>query len=151
MDLPETRYARSGDLNIAYQVQGDGPFDLVFVPGFLSHLDMQRSLPAAHQFFERLTSFSRLIIFDKRGTGLSDPVAGPAPLEERMDDLRAVMDAAGSERAAVIGLSEGGPLSLLFAATYTGRVSALALCGTFACATLDAADNPGGRKWVEAG
>lgn len=150
MDLPETQYARSGDLNIAYQVQGRGPFDLVFVPGIISHLDMQRSLPAAQQFFERLASFSRLILFDKRGTGLSDPVAGPAPLEERMDDLRAVMDAAHSERAAVVGLSEGGPLAVLFAATYPERVTALALCGTYACANPDASDNPGGAKWAEA-
>ncbi len=148
MDLPETQYARSGELNIAYQVQGDGPFDLVFVPGALSHLDMQRGLPAAQRFFERLASFSRLILFDKRGNGLSDPVAGPAPLEERMDDLRAVMDAAGSERAAVIGLSEGGPLAVLFSATYPKRVSALALCGSFACPNPHASDNPGGPRWA---
>lgn len=150
MDLPETQYARSGELNIAYQVQGDGPFDLVFVPGALSHLDMQRGLPAAQRFFARLASFSRLILFDKRGNGLSDPVAGPAPLEERMDDLRAVMDAVGSERAAVIGLSEGGPLAVLFSATYPKRVSALALCGAFACPNPDASENPGGPKWVRA-
>ena len=97
MDLPETRYARSGDLNIAYQVLGEGPLDVVFVPGMISHLDLQWALPGTQLFFERLASFSRVILFDKRGTGLSDPVAGPAPLEERMDDLRAVMDAAASE------------------------------------------------------
>lgn len=131
MGLPETRYARSGELNIAYQVLGDGPFDVVFVPGFISHLDLQWGVPIIHEFFQRIASFSRLILFDKRGTGLSDPVAGPAPLEERMDDLRAVMDAAGSERAAIIGVSEGGPLSILFAASYPERVSSLALCGTF--------------------
>jgi class 3 adenylate cyclase len=131
MGLPETRYARSGELDIAYQVLGDGPFDLVFVPGFISHLDLQWMEPLAHGFFERLASFSRLILFDKRGTGLSDPVAGPAPLEERMDDLRAVMDAAGSERAAIIGVSEGGPLAIMFAASYPERVLSLALCGTF--------------------
>jgi pimeloyl-ACP methyl ester carboxylesterase len=88
MDLPETRYACSGELKIAYQVLGDGPFDLVFVPGFISHMDLQWGASAVHAFFERLASFSRLILFDKRGTGLSDPVASPAPLEERMDDWR---------------------------------------------------------------
>jgi pimeloyl-ACP methyl ester carboxylesterase len=137
MDTPETRYARSGELNIAYQVVGDGPLDIVFVPGVISHLDLQWGLPGVRRFFARLMSFSRVILFDKRGTGLSDPVAGPAPLEERMDDLRAVMDAAGSERAAIVGLSEGGPLAILFTATYPERVSALALCGTFVCGDLD--------------
>src|ERR1035441_1266597 len=95
MDLPETRYAHSGELNIAYQVLGEGPLDVVFVPGIISHLDLQWGLPGTQRFFERLASFSRVILFDKRGTGLSDSIAGPAPLEERMDDLRAVMDAAG--------------------------------------------------------
>jgi pimeloyl-ACP methyl ester carboxylesterase len=152
MGLPETRYARSGELNIAYQVLGDGPFDLVFVTGFVSHLDLQWGVPVVHEFFERLASFSRLILFDKRGTGLSDPVAGPAPLEERMDDLRAVMDAAGSERAAIVGVSEGGPLAILFAATYPERVSSLALCGTFAYANPDPEDNPdGARFWARDG
>jgi pimeloyl-ACP methyl ester carboxylesterase/class 3 adenylate cyclase len=150
MSLPETRYARSGELNIAYQVLGDGPFDLVLVPGFISHLDLQWGAPLVHGFFERLASFSRLILFDKRGTGLSDPVAGPAPLEERMDDLRAVMDAAGSERAAIIGVSEGGPLAILFAASYPERVSSLALCGAFACGNLDPEDNPAGARWLQA-
>ena len=137
-------------MDIAYQVVGEGPFDLVFVPGFISHLDLQWVSPLAHEFFERLASFSRLILFDKRGTGLSDPVAGPAPLEERMDDLRAVMDAAGSERAAIVGVSEGGPLAILFAATYPERVSSLALCGTFACGNLDPEDNPAGARWLQA-
>jgi len=148
MSLPETRYARSGELNIAYQVLGEGPFDLLFVTGFVSHLDLQWGVPVVHDFFERLASFSRLILFDKRGTGLSDPVAGPAPLEERMDDLRAVMDAAGSERAAIVGVSEGGPLAILFAATYPERVSSLALCGTFACVNPDLEDNPAGARWM---
>jgi pimeloyl-ACP methyl ester carboxylesterase/class 3 adenylate cyclase len=150
MDLPETRYARSGELNIAYQVLGDGPFDLVFVPGIISHLDLQWADPRVAHFLEKLASFSRLILFDKRGTGLSDPVAGPAPLEERMDDLRAVMDAAGSERAAIAGFSEGGPLAILFSATYPERVSSLALCGTFAFGNLDAEDNPAGARGVQA-
>src|SRR5204863_6336368 len=126
---PQTHYARSGEVNIAYQVVGDGPFDLVFVPGFISHLDLQWSDPRIAGFLEKLASFSRLIMFDKRGTGLSDPVAAPAPLEDRMDDVRAVMDAAGSERAALLGLSEGGPMSVLFAATYPDRTRALVLCG----------------------
>src|SRR2546421_340902 len=97
---PRTHYAKSGEINIAYQVVGDGPLDLVFVPGFISHLDLQWADPRIARFLNRLASFSRLILFDKRGTGLSDPVAAPAPLEDRMDDVRAVMDAAGSERAA---------------------------------------------------
>ena len=128
---PQTRYAKSGEVNIAYQVVGDGPLDLVFVPGFVSHLDLQWADPRIARFLDKLASFSRLILFDKRGTGLSDPVAGPAPLEDRMDDVRAVMDAAGSERAALFGLSEGGPMSVLFAATYPERTRALILCGTF--------------------
>jgi pimeloyl-ACP methyl ester carboxylesterase/class 3 adenylate cyclase len=146
---PQTRYARSGEVNIAYQVVGDGPFDLVFVPGFVSHLDLQWADPRIARFLEKLASFSRLILFDKRGTGLSDPVAGPAPLEDRMDDVRAVMDAAGSERAALLGLSEGGPMSVLFATTYPERTRALILCGTYATGTLDADDNPAGQRWPE--
>ncbi len=146
---PETRYAQSGGVNIAYQVIGDGPFDLVFVPGFVSHLDLQWAEPRVARFLDKLASFSRLIMFDKRGTGLSDPVAAPAPLEDRMDDVRAVMDAAGSERAALFGLSEGGPMSVLFAATYPERTQALILCGTTPTGTLDPDDNPGGQRWVE--
>jgi pimeloyl-ACP methyl ester carboxylesterase len=130
-EVPEIRYAKSGDVNIAYQVVGDGPFDLVHVPPFVSNLELQWEAPDERRYFERLASFSRLITFDKRGTGLSDRVA-VATLEERMDDLRAVMDAAGSERAAVYGGSEGGALSILFAATYPERVSALVLYGAYA-------------------
>lgn len=146
---PQTHYAKSGEVNIAYQVVGDGPFDLVFVPGFVSHLDLQWAEPRVARFLDKLASFSRLILFDKRGTGLSDPVAAPASLEDRMDDVRAVMDAAGSERAALFGLSEGGPMSVLFAATYPERTQALVLCGTFPTGTLDPADNPGGQRWVD--
>jgi pimeloyl-ACP methyl ester carboxylesterase/class 3 adenylate cyclase len=146
--LPETRYAESGGVKIAYQVVGDGPIDLVFVPGFISHLDLQWGDPRVARFLEKLASFSRLILFDKRGTGLSDPVAGPAPLEVRMDDVRAVMDAAGSERAALFGLSEGGPMSILFATTYPERTSALVLCGTYAYGGIEP-DQPGGREWSE--
>src|SRR6516165_8084897 len=128
----QTRYAKSGDVSIAYQVTGSGPFDLIFVPGFVSNLDLQLENPGWSHFFSRLSSFSRLIRFDKRGTGQSDRVAGIANLEDRMDDVRAVMDAVGSERAALFGISDGGPMSLLFAATYPERVSALVLYGSFA-------------------
>jgi pimeloyl-ACP methyl ester carboxylesterase/class 3 adenylate cyclase len=146
---PQTHYAKSGEVNIAYQVVGDGPIDIVFVPGFISHLDLQWADPRIARFLDKLASFSRLIMFDKRGTGLSDPVAAPAPLEDRMDDVRAVMDAAGSERAALLGLSEGGAMSVLFAATYPERTHALMLCGTFATGTLDPNDSPGGQRWVD--
>ena len=146
---PQTHYAKSAEVNIAYQVVGDGPLDLVFVPGFISHLDLQWADPRIARFLEKLASFSRLIMFDKRGTGLSDPVAAPAPLEDRMDDVRAVMDAAGSERAALFGLSEGGAMSVLFAATYPEHTRALLLCSTFPNGTLDPDDNPGGQRWVD--
>ena len=126
----DTRYAKSGDLSIAYQVHGDGPFDLVFVPGAISNVELLRDDPMRRPFYERLASFCRLIVFDKRGTGASDRVAGIASLEERMDDVRAVMDAAGSERAALFGVSEGGPMSILFAATYPERTAALAVFGS---------------------
>ena len=130
---PKTEYARSGELHIAYQVVGDGPFDLVYVPGWVSHLELAWEEPTLARFLRRLASFSRLILFDKRGTGLSDrvPNAELPSLEERMDDLRAVMDAAGSKRAAVFGFSEGGNLSTLFAATYPERTIALVMFGTF--------------------
>jgi pimeloyl-ACP methyl ester carboxylesterase len=127
---PKTQYARSGDVSIAYQVIGEGPFDLVFVPGWVSNLDLHWQNPLSTSFFHRLASFSRLILFDKRGTGLSDPFVGVPTLEQRMDDVRVVMDAAGSERAAIFGLSEGGPMSILFAATYPDRATHLVLCGT---------------------
>jgi class 3 adenylate cyclase len=128
---PETHYANSGDVRIAYQVTGDGPFDLVFVPGFISNLDLVWEEPNRARFFSRLASFSRLILFDKRGTGLSDRFGEVASLEERMDDVRAVMDAVGSERAALFGISEGGAMSMLFAATYPERTRALVLYGTY--------------------
>lgn len=128
----QTRYARSGDVGIAYQVSGDGPFDLVFVPGSVSHLELAWQVPAFREWFERLGSFARLIGFDKRGTGMSDRVDGTTTLEARMDDVRAVMDAAGSKRAAILGVSEGVPLSVLFAATYPERTGALVLYGGFA-------------------
>jgi pimeloyl-ACP methyl ester carboxylesterase len=128
----EVRYARSGEVHIAYQVVGDGPFDLVFSPSPVSNLEVAWEWPPFARFLRRLASFSRLILFDKRGTGLSDRVTDAATLEERMDDVRAVMDAAGSERAALFGSSEGGPMALLFAATYPDRVSSLVLYGSYA-------------------
>jgi class 3 adenylate cyclase len=130
VEAPEVRYAKSGDVNIAYSVVGEGPFDLVFVVGSVfTALEHAWEGPPA-EFFSKLASFSRLILFDKRGTGLSDRVADFASSEVRMDDIRAVMDAAGSERAAVLGVSEGGPMAVLFAATYPRRVAALVLYGT---------------------
>jgi class 3 adenylate cyclase len=128
----ETRYAKSDGVNIAYQVTGDGPLDLVMVMGFISHLELDWDEPRAAHFLERLSSFARLIRFDKRGTGLSDRPGGLPDLETRMDDVRAVMDAVSSERAALIGISEGGPMTALFAATYPERTSALVLYGTYA-------------------
>jgi class 3 adenylate cyclase len=131
---PTTRYAKSGDVNIAYQVVGEGPLDLVYVPGWVSHLDLNWEEPDYASFLGRLASFSRLILFDKRGTGLSDRVSvNELPtLEQRMDDVRAVMDAAGSEEAALFGASEGGPMCTLFAATYPGRVRSLVMYGSYA-------------------
>ena len=129
MDAPEVRFAKSGDVNIAYAVVGDGPLDLVFVNGWvLSALEHAWEGPAA-DFFREQASFSRLILFDKRGTGLSDRAAGIPDLETRMDDIRAVMDAAGSKRAAIMGFSEGGPMTLLFAASYPERTAAAVLYG----------------------
>jgi pimeloyl-ACP methyl ester carboxylesterase len=128
---PETRYARSGDLGIAYQVSGGGTRDLVFVPGVISHVEFFHELPGYTEFLDGLGAFARVIVFDKRGNGLSDRVAGAPNLEERMDDIRAVMEAAGSERATLFGVCEGGPLSLLFAATHPDRVDAVVLYDTF--------------------
>jgi len=134
MKPPETRYARSGDVRIAYQVIGNGPIDLVFVPGFLSNLEVHWEDPGYSHLLQRLSAFTRLIQFDKRGTGLSDRVdSRDLPnLETRMDDVRAVMDAAGSGRAALLGASEGAPMSILFAATYPARTRALVLYGGYA-------------------
>ena len=131
---PETRYARSGDLNIAYQVTGDGPRDLVYVPGWVSNIEMMWEEPDYADFLARLASFSRLILFDKRGTGLSDRIPNDRlpTLEQRMDDVRAVLDAVGSERAALLGHSEAAGMSLVFAATYPQRTTHLVLIGAFA-------------------
>ena len=127
---PDTRYARSGDASIVYQVIGDGPVDLVLVWGTMSHVELFWEDPLTSYFLERLASFSRLILFDKRGCGLSDRFSSQPTLEERMDDVRAVMDAVGSERAVIFGESEGGPMSILFAATYPERTISLVLFGT---------------------
>ena len=138
--IPETKYARSGDVYIAYQVVGEGPRDLVFIPPFVSHIELYWEEPTLARFLERLASFSRLILFDKRGTGLSDRVSNDAlpDLERRMDDVRAVLDAVGSTQAALFGPSEGGPMAALFAATYPKRTAALILYGTFASTIRDA-------------
>ena len=127
VDAPPIRYTTSGDVSIAYQVIGDGPLDLVYVHAFVSNLEVAWEQPAVVAFYERLAAFARLITFDKRGTGLSDRVAHVPPLETRMDDLRAVMDAAGSERAALLATFDAGAMACLFAATYPERVGALAL------------------------
>jgi len=130
-NVPETRYTKTFDgLHIAYQVTGEGPIDLLFNVGLISHVEAAWELAAHAQFFRRLASFSRLIRFDKRGSGLSDPVSRAATLEERMDDMRAVLDAVGSEHAVLIGISEGGAMAMLFAAVYPERTSALVLYGT---------------------
>ncbi len=129
---PVTKYAKSGDVNIAYQIVGDGPIDLVFVPGWVSHLEYMWEEPSVARFFNRLASFARVILFDKRGTGLSDQTTDLPTLEQRMDDVRAVMEAAQSERAAVFGMSEGGNMCVLFAATYPERTIALITFGVFA-------------------
>ena len=144
----ETRYARSGDVNIAYQVTGDGPFDVVHVPAFLSNVELAWQVPGMAYFERRMASFCRSIRLDKRGTGMSDRVTGAPTLETRMDDVRAVMDAVGSERAAVIGASEGGPMSILFAATYPDRVWALVVVGSYA-RVLWAPDYPWGHPEEE--
>lgn len=148
--VPETRYARSGDVNIAYQVVGDGPVDLVFVMGWVSHLEYFWREPSFARFLRRLASFSRLILFDKRGTGLSDrvPLHALPTLEQRMDDVRAVLDAVGSPRAAILSVSEGGPMSALFAATYPDKTLALAMIGTYARRLRDA-DYPWGPTPAE--
>lgn len=133
-EKPKTQYAQSGDVNIAYQVIGNGELDIIFVMGWVSHIEYFWEEPHFAAFLKRLASFSRLILFDKRGTGLSDrvPVSELPTLEQRMDDVRAVMEAVGSKRAVLIGVSEGGPMCSLFAATYPEKTSALIMIGTYA-------------------
>jgi pimeloyl-ACP methyl ester carboxylesterase len=132
MDLPVTQYAKAGKVHVAYQVFGTGSIDLVFVPGWISHLDLWWDSPLISGWLEELGRFARVIMFDKRGTGLSDRIGGLPGMDQRMDDIRAVMDAAGSKRAAVLGISEGGSLAALFAATHPQRCQALILYGAFA-------------------
>jgi pimeloyl-ACP methyl ester carboxylesterase len=144
--VPATRYARTPDGDsIAYQTVGGGPLDVVYVPGFGSHVELFWMDPSIADFYHRLASFSRLILFDKRGTGLSDPLHGPQPLEERIEDVRAVMDAAGSERAALVGLSEGCAMATVFAASYPHRTAALVLCGPIVGGP--SATHPAGARW----
>ncbi|HEU4979218.1 MAG TPA: adenylate/guanylate cyclase domain-containing protein [Solirubrobacteraceae bacterium] len=145
MQPPATRYVEHDGATIAYQVVGEGPFDLVFVPGFVSHLDLQWTDPGFSRFLRRLASFSRLILFDKTGTGISDPTAHIPTLEERRDEILAVMDAAGSEHASFLAFSEGGPATLLLAATTPERVRSLVLYGTFATTRPD---DEAGAAWL---
>jgi len=152
VEVPETSYAMSGEVAIAYQLIGDGPFDVVLVPGSPSSLEFFWRYELTSRWLTRLASFCRLIFFDKRGTGMSDRAAGIANLETRMDDVRAVMDAAGSARAGVVGMSEGGPMSLLFGATYPERVRALVIYGGMPRVTR-APDFPFGwvrEEWLRA-
>lgn len=148
MPAPQTRYAKSGEVNVAYQVLGEGPIDLVYVWGWISHLDFQWTDPTIASFLRRLASFSRLIMFDKRGIGLSDPVGATPTFEERMDDIRAVMDAVGSERAALLGFSEGAALSVLFAATYPERTTGLILYDGVIVGSL-VKNGSADPRWVE--
>jgi class 3 adenylate cyclase len=143
--LPETRYALSGDVNIAYQTIGDGPFDIIIVPGVVSHVEFMHELAGYTDFLRRLSTFARVATFDKRGQGLSDRMSGAPSLEQRMDDVRAIMDEIGSQRAVLFGFSEGCPMSVLFAATYPDRVSHLVLFGGFA----RAADRMPADVWEE--
>jgi pimeloyl-ACP methyl ester carboxylesterase len=149
---PETKYAKSGNVSIAYQVVGNGPIDLVIVMGWVSNVEYSWEEPSLSNFLKRLSTFSRLIIFDKRGTGLSDHVSELPTLEQRMDDVRAVLDAVGSMNAALLGVSEGGPMCALFAATYPERTSALIIYGSYAKRVWDPeypwAPTPGDRELV---
>lgn len=131
-ELPATRYALSGDLNIAYQIMGDGPIDLIIVPGMVSHVEFMHEAPGYTDSLRRLARFARVVTFDKRGQGLSDRITGAPTLEQRMDDVRAIMDTIGSKQAALFGISEGSAMSIMFAATYPERVSRLVLYGGFA-------------------
>jgi pimeloyl-ACP methyl ester carboxylesterase len=148
--MPPISYAKSGDVNIAYQVIGSGPPDLVYVPGFVSNIEVMWEDPGLAQFLERLASFSRLIIFDKRGTGLSDAVSidDLPTLEVRMDDLRGVMDTAGSEKAFLFGHSEGGNMCVLFAGTFPHRVEGMILTGCYV-KRIRSDDYPWAPSWEE--
>jgi pimeloyl-ACP methyl ester carboxylesterase len=139
--VPQTQYARSGEIHIAYQVMGDGPADLVFIPGWVSHLELEMEMVLPRRFYEALASFTRLIRFDKRGTGMSDRVMGPMSLNERVDDIRAVLDSAGVERASLLGFSEGGTMAAVFAARHPDRVEKLVLLASHA-GKVSGSENP---------
>jgi pimeloyl-ACP methyl ester carboxylesterase len=130
-ELPLTRYAMSGDVSVAYQTMGDGPIDIIAIPGAISHVEFLHEMPGYTEFLQRLSKFARVITFDKRGQGLSDRISGAPTLEERMDDVRAVLDSVGTQRAALLGFSEGCAMSAMFAASYPERVSHLVLFGGF--------------------
>jgi class 3 adenylate cyclase len=151
VERPATRYARSGDVSIAYQSIGEGARTIIICPGFVSNVEVCWAEPVFHHLITRASALGRVLLFDKRGTGLSDPVARPPTFEERMDDIRAVLDDAGVEQAAVYGLSEGGPMAMLFAATYPERVTHLMLYGTFAVGpgVLRDEGDPHGIAWCE--
>ena len=153
MVAPETRYTQAGDVHVAYQVFGEGELDVVVVPGFLTHVELVWEHEPFARALEALGSFARVMTFDRRGSGLSDPVASAPSLEERMDDVRAVMDAAGSNRATLIGVSEGVPMSIVFAATYPERVRALVCMGGLARSTYadDYTIAPPAEAFVESG
>ena len=146
--LPKTKYARSDDVRIAYQITGAEPFDVVWAPGTMSHLDLDWEIPKRALFFERFSTFCRLIRFDKRGTGLSDRPVKMATLEERTDDIRAVMDDIGIESANIFGVSEGGSMACLFAATYPQRVNSLLVWGAQA-RWIASPDHPWGQTQEE--
>jgi pimeloyl-ACP methyl ester carboxylesterase len=148
--VPETRYAKSGEVHIAYQVVGDGPVDLVFIPGLFTHVEHQWDEPGFARFLGRLASFSRLIVFDARGAGLSDQAPELPPMEEQIDDLLAVLDAIGSKSAAIFGMSQAGPMAVLFAASYPERTRAIVLYGSYASARRREG-YPWGRspEWME--
>ena len=151
----QTRYAKSGGLSIAYQTFGAGDINVVFIPGWASNVENIWTVPEFAQFVSEIAQFARVIVLDRRGTGLSDPVVNAPTLEERMDDVRAVIDAAGWEQAVIWGVSEGGPMAMMFAATYPHRVPALVLYGTYARFSRSA-DYPHGypaeanQRWLAA-
>jgi class 3 adenylate cyclase/pimeloyl-ACP methyl ester carboxylesterase len=145
---PQTHYAKGPGGDIAYQVVGDGPIDLVIVPGWISHVDLLAADPGWRTFIAEFASFARVIQYDKLGTGASDPIAEVPTLESRADELHAVLDAAGSDRPALFGLSQGGPISVMFAASYPQRVQALILFGTFVSGSLEDDGSPGRAKWI---
>src|SRR5262245_14322590 len=145
---PQTHYARSDKLSIAYQVIGEGPHDLVIVPGYVWHIEQLWSDPGYHRLMRGLSDFARVIAYDKRGTGMSDPVPAAPSLDERMDDILAVLNASGSARATVIGISEGGPIGAMFAASHPERTERLIIYGSFVCG-LDRADAPGAERSAE--